>query len=94
MGLDNYYTQQEAAQLIGVSRMTLYRWAIRGKLKPARSWGNTKLFTIRQIGEQVKNKSCLNCYHSDDSLCACREIKDMITIPNRCPDWRFIDGDK
>ena len=34
-----YYTEQEAAKALGVSRMTVWRWLHRGKIQGHRIWG-------------------------------------------------------
>ena len=34
-----------------------------------------------------RNKLCSNCYHHQDSLCACREPSEIVFTPNKCQDW-------
>ena len=32
-------------------------------------------------------RRCSNCYHSNNSFCACREMDDRVLTPNKCSDW-------
>jgi len=52
--IDNVYQTAEAAQLIGISYATLYRWIKAGKLMPIRIAGRT-LIPKSEV-ERLKNE--------------------------------------
>lgn len=39
---------------------------------------------------------CANCYHyaMHFRVCCCRDVENMIREANKCPDWRYLCGDK
>lgn len=88
MDFPEVYTMTEAASMLGVSYMTVYRWVQKGKLKPEKVWGR-QLLTLDQLAPYII-KRCSNCYHENHEngirTCACREISD---IADGCPDWRW-----
>jgi len=91
MELTDYYSLKDSAALIGVSRMTLYRWIKAGKVKPVAAWGRAYL-SLDQISKLVKVCSCSNCFHKNDAYCSCRLPEDV--KPRKCSDWCFINGIK
>jgi len=83
MRIVNWYTMSEAAPMLGVGYMTLYRWVRKKKLTPEERWGR-KLLTLEQLEPLVVHR-CSNCYHHlENGLCSCREQCDM---NDPCADW-------
>ncbi|GAI70547.1 unnamed protein product [marine sediment metagenome] len=54
--IDNVYETTEAAQLIGISYATLYRWIRAGKLTPIRIAGRT-LIPKSEVGRLKREKN-------------------------------------
>ena len=84
--MTKYLNLTEAANIIGISRMTIHRWVKKGKLSPIIIAGYPVL-RVEQVKPYVK-KQCENCYHEKhedgQKCCACREICDM---EDGCKDW-------
>ena len=58
--MDNYYKIGEFSNVIGVSKSTLRRWDVEGKLKPAQiTCGGTRLYSEKQIPVETENKIVL-----------------------------------
>ena len=86
------YTIDQAYPLLGVSRMTLFRWLKAHKIYAFRL-GNRVLIPKLEI-ERLRQKVCLNCYHhyewldkGKEDYCCCRDKEDIIIKPNSCQDW-------
>jgi len=77
------YTIDEAHLLLGISRMTLFRWLKAKRIFALRL--SQRVFIPKIEIERLRRKVCLTCYHNQDSLCACRAKEDI--IQNNCPDW-------
>jgi len=86
MTLQDYYTIPQAAPLIGKGQATLYRWVKSGKL-PSIEYGGIPFISYVTI-QSVRIKSCATCYHSNDSVCSCRETTE---VTNPCSDWYPIE---
>jgi excisionase family DNA binding protein len=83
-----YFTLPQAAAMLGISYMTVYRWVRAGKLKPEKVWGR-QIIPLEQL-RQVATKKCANCYHLTQvngiNMCQCRETTDM---QDGCKDWAW-----
>ena len=84
---DPYYSIEETYPLLGISRMTLFRWLKRNKIYALRIADRVLIPKIEI--ERLRLKVCSTCYHNQNSLCSCREKADMITKPGKCPDWHL-----
>ncbi len=71
------YTLKELSGMFKVSISTVH-YAIHGRKKK-------QMFTF--ILKLLRLRVCVNCYHYNKGLCNCRELSDMITKTNKCPDW-------
>ena len=77
------YTIDEAYLLMGISRMTLFRWLKSKKIFALKL--SNRVFIPKVEIERLRRKVCSTCFHQTDTLlCACREISDM---SNPCHDW-------
>ena len=47
--MSDLLTPSEAAELLGVSIRTLYRWKVAGKLSPIRTPGNQRRYPLNQL---------------------------------------------
>ena len=53
---DKYYSMNEAIELIGISRQSLYTWEKQGKIKPPKKdlFSGRRLYTKKEIDTMVK----------------------------------------
>ncbi|MGC1107108.1 MAG: helix-turn-helix domain-containing protein [Candidatus Acidiferrales bacterium] len=53
---DKLYTTEQAADAIGVSRQTLQTWLAKGKIKPPKLIGKTRVWSQSQVGELKRRR--------------------------------------
>lgn len=88
--LPDLWNPTEAAKLIGVSHMTVYRWLKQGKIEQIEV-DHCSLIPRSEI-LRLQIKRCSNCYHYQEfGHCSCRAAEDVETRPNMCHDWRPLD---
>ena len=81
-------TLTDAAEILGMSRPSVYKLIEEGKLFPF-VIGDYKFISVPSLKPYIVHK-CKTCFHYQNSYCACREVEDM--IKKNCPDWTVKDA--
>ena len=84
--MPDLFSTQEAADLIGISNMTVFRWIKAGRLTPV-SVDHRTLITRTEILREVIKK-CSTCYYNQEfGHCSCRMAEDVDARPGKCSNW-------